>query len=197
MSSQELIPRLINDLSNEKSTEFILPYKPENVEALKEVVDAETEKFEQMRDNARENAADNDGSKILRRIQQAQELDLLRIKFLIRSYYQTRFNKIVKYVERGIIPEEANLSSIENQFVTNLVNAMKNNQGPATLEFTPESEASVDHGFVFFKALRTSGSQSLTAFQDSEPVDIVKDQIYFAKYDAIEHLYNSGDVVFI
>lgn len=196
--SEELIKQLLQDISNEKSTDFILPYKPEPFETLKKLVDDQVQQFQEQMDKIKEgNGPDLSQSQIMRRIHQAQELELLRIKYMLRAYIKARFDKISKYIERGIAPDDSNLSKVELQFVNNITAAMIKNQGPATLEFTPENEVEIDHGFVFFKALNNRGAQSLSEGSSSEPIDIVKDQIYFARYDSVEHLYRTGDIFFI
>lgn len=188
------VAALIRAVSNEKSTCFILPYQEDTVESLMSIIN---EKSKIIENHIKSIEPDDSAASIKRKICQAQDLETLRMKFLVRSYYQTRFNKIQHLILNGIKPNVANLSTTESQFATDLMQAMQKNQGPADIEFTDELDANLDKGFVAFKADSEMLPQNLSSVSSREAVDIVPNQIYIAKFEQVEHLYREDKIMFV
>ena len=191
---REELQELMAAVSNEKSTSALLGYKESLLQNFRELVENQSKHIEEQ---LRSIAADDPAASIKRKICQAQDLETLRIKYLIRSYYQTRFEKIQFLVLRGIKPTPEKLSDTELQFVENLIAAMEKNQGPAQLQFIDESEADLDNGFSFFQATEDIGAQQVSSIESTESLIVKKNDIVFAHYDQVNHLFNEGKISFI
>ena len=191
---KEELQELIAAVSNEKSTSTLLEYKETLLQNFRELVEKQSKQIAQ---ELKSITPDDRAASIKRKICQAQDLETLRIKYLIRSYYQTRFEKIQFLVLHGIKPSPEKLSDTELQFVENLIAAMQKNQGPADLQFVDENEAELDNGFAFFQANEDIGAQQVSSIESTESLVVKKNDIVFAHYDQVKHLFDDGKISFI
>ena len=191
---KEELQELIAAVSNEKSTSTLLEYKETLLQNFRELVEKQSKQIAQ---ELKSITPDDRAASIKRKICQAQDLETLRIKYLIRSYYQTRFEKIQFLVLHGIKPTPEKLSDTELQFVENLIAAMQKNQGPADLQFIDENEAELDNGFAFFQANEDIGAQQVSSIESTESLVVKKNDIVFAHYDQVKHLFDDGKISFV
>ena len=195
--SQEIageMEELIAAVSNEKSTSVLLDYKETLLQSFRDLVETQSKQIE---DQLKSIQSDDPGASIKRKICQAQDLETLRLKYLIRSYFQTRFNKIQYLLIHGIKPSQEKLSEPEAQFVNNLIVAMQKNQGPADIQFIDENEANLDNGFAFFQANQDIGDQQVSSIESTESLTIKKNDIIYAHFDQVKHLFDQNLITFI
>lgn len=202
MSNDDCTKELIKILSNEKSIKKLLPFNSEIIEQVSARIKQKEEQIEIVKKNISEKSQNLTTSlnssynlDVQRRMINASELDLLRWKFLVKSYYITRFNKIKVMLSNLIIPSTDKLCDVETQFCEKLAQAMDNATPFETLQFQNEDDN--DNEYVFFKALENIGIASLGADETLEGVDIRKGQIYFSKFEYVREFYESGSIILI
>ena len=202
MSYGDCAKELIKILSNEKSIKKLLPFNSEIIEQVNARIKQKEEQIENIKRSISEGSQNATTSlnltynlDVQRRMINVSELDLLRWKFLVKSYYITRFNKIKIMLSNLIIPSTDKLCDVETQFCEKLAQVMNNAAPFETLQFQEENDN--DNEYVFFKALENIGIASLGADETSEGIDIRKGQIYFSKFEYVREFYESGSIVLI
>lgn len=174
-------------VSNERSTSVLLRYEHEIIEETKEVMRAQTQQVNTMK----QEMANLDA--VQRKFCQAMELELLRWKYLLQTYHSTRFKKIQTLIAQLVRPDDEKLSDAERSFCNNLQDAVEAAVIDSTVEFTMEEEDL--SGFVFFKALEEIHGIQLSGTETDEPMNIERNQICFARFGKIKGLVESGKVV--
>ena len=186
-----LINQLIQVVSNEKSTNILLNFNNE----LYEEIQCEINKQEEIINKMKENFSKLD--LINQKICQSMELEILRIKFLIKTYINIRFKKIRDLITKSIIPIPNKLSLNEIKICEKISTSIIKLLGDNTLiKFEKEDENDYDF-FVFFKALNNIGNTLLSEENTAEEIFIEEGNIYFAKYNIIKRFLNSNEIILI
>lgn len=184
-----LVGRLLNAVSNERSTTILLPYQEDLLEEVKEIMDKQHDIIE----NFNERIQDFDKTQQI--FCQAMELEELRWKYLVQIYLTSRLKKIQSMVGNMVIPIKEKLSEAEANYCAEFAIIYKNALGETELDFTQEEEDL--SSFVFFKPLADAGAALLSSNSTNEIVDLKKDQIYFARLEHVKSLLDDEKIVLL
>eukprot|EP00033_Pygsuia_biforma_P002714 GCRY01002998.1.p1 GENE.GCRY01002998.1~~GCRY01002998.1.p1 ORF type:complete len:204 (+),score=23.25 GCRY01002998.1:107-718(+) len=199
---QEDLELLQQGWINEKCSPEILVYEEgavENIQAL----------LREKEDAIIENSGDVDGSFASHLMQ----LEIDRIKFLLRSYLRARLDKITKY-SLYVTKNDSTfdrLSPAEKTFVTKYVEAYSKHFNTSFLSHIPASLRTLDTDteqmkmvptpnldtFVFFRVLEDVGLYQVSYNNMADEVSLSKGDIYIARYLPMRPLLRENKVVLI
>lgn len=181
--SHRIIRKFIRVVGNEKCSPVLLPYETEIIAEIETMVKDKSEMIE----NFKQNMAGLPQIQI--KMSQAMELEILRWNYLLQLYHSTRFHKIQSLVGQMKKPASEHLSPIENQFVTNLIEAYDAAMSSSLTENNWYESNGDPNKFVFFKSLKHFHSEQMSSNETSEPIEIPEKTIGFAHfYKVYAHL---------
>jgi len=184
-----LINRLIHVTSNEKSCDILLPHEEELMNEVKDLISRQSERIRDGQDKSRQLP------EIQQKMYQAMELELLRWKYLVRTYYSVRFQKITTSLGKTVIPIPDNLYRAEAVFCEEVTRAITKAFHPSEPYFTLEDDTT--ESYVFFIALKNVGSVLLSQEYTEEEVELAEGSVYFAKFKVIKKFLQDGSVQLI
>lgn len=184
-----LVGRLLNAVSNERSTTLLLPYQEDLLDEVKEIMEKQNTIIESYNERIQ------DLDKTQQIFCQAMELEVLRWRYLIQVYLTARLKKIQAMVGNMVIPIKEKLSEAEASYCAEFAIIFKNALGETELDFSQEDEDL--SSFVFFKPLVDAGSTLISSNATNEIVDLKKDQIYFARLEHVKSLLDDEKVVLL
>eukprot|EP00035_Acanthoeca_spectabilis_P006337 m.123304 g.123304 ORF g.123304 m.123304 type:complete len:218 (-) comp13455_c0_seq4:2473-3126(-) len=134
--AKEMVRRLQSAWVSEKAAPEILQYETEIVQTLLDMVSDQDEQ-------SREHASDTVAHRFLFNVYQ---MEIARIRFLIRSYLRTRLKKIEKYASHTIKDEalHSRLSDYEVQYAVEYRDNVTNHMTSAVLKDLPPTFSRFD-----------------------------------------------------
>eukprot|EP01137_Pigoraptor_chileana_P035953 Opistho-2@30765 len=199
--ARRVIDRLKEAWRNEKSAPELLQYEEELVALLLAEVAAQDDVVTQRQENVAEAFFGN-----------LLQMEVDRVKFVLRSYLRTRLRKIEKHAFHVLKhrDERTKLSEHELKFTRDLVDEMARHVMASALDRFPAQFRKLDDeispegsmvtapnmdAFVFVRVLETQGNFALG---DADvTVDLERGDLYICRYDPIRPLLHEGKVALL
>ena len=180
---------LLGIVGNERCSPALLPYEGEITSEAEAAIKRQQERVDKLESDLQ--SLDEVQLKFVK----AMQLEILRWNYLLQTYHSTRFRKIQTLMAQMTVPTPDNLSDAEAAFCRRLGEAIQAALEGGNRDFAPESGDC--SGFVFFKALEDIGQMELSSYATSEPIDVRKNQICFARFEKVKVLLDARRAILL
>ena len=199
-----LLGALIRAAGNERNSPGLLEYRRELIDRVNARISEQVSEIQSQREELKQTASGFDRASVLLKsnILNAMELETIRWKFYLRVYLTSRFKKIQSMLMGMVTPQLDLLSDAELEFT----NQFKELISETLKTADPSSEEKIvfqddiptrENQFVFFQPLRDIGPYQLSSLSDAETTNVVKGQVYYARYDIVRPLLDSNEVFLV
>ncbi|KAH8827254.1 hypothetical protein DL96DRAFT_1606033 [Flagelloscypha sp. PMI_526] len=136
------------------------------------------------------------------------QIEIERVKFVVRSYVRTRLYKIEKYARHLLQNEQlqTRLSEAERDYASRHANLTDRHFFSSVLQSLPEAQATLDDTPIFTPSIIPRPDKALPVFahalkacpditlKSGKPFEMEEGHISLIPYDVIENLVLAGDI---